>query len=124
MLRTEKLCGAAAALALPGLLTGCATSADRWSALSDGGPLASWAACMESDGYRAFYDAGDSAVAAAEDGATPISNTEIFLIGLKRCEPLAAGTRAADLAPQNRNRLYRDTERRLLRKLANGSHRN
>lgn len=124
MLRTETLRGAAAALALPAVLTGCTTSADRWRALSDRGPLAAWAACMEGDGYRAFYDAGHSAVRAAEEGATPISNTSIFLIGLERCEALAAGTRAADLAPQNRNRLYRDTERMLLRKLANGSHRN
>jgi hypothetical protein len=111
------MCGAAATLALSGLLAGCTTSADRWSALSREGALTAWAACMESDGYRAFYDAGASAFRAAEDGATPITNTEIFLIGLRQCEAPAAGTRAATLSPLNRNRLYRDTERMLRRKL-------
>src|SRR5688500_6158382 len=84
------------------LAAGCTTRDDRWRALAREGPLAGWAACMESDGYTAFYDAGYSAFLAAEDGATPISRTEMLLIGLKRCEALAAGTRAADLTPQNR----------------------
>jgi hypothetical protein len=121
MVRIENLGAAAAALAVSGLLSGCSTGADRWRALSSEGSLAAWAACMETDGYRAFFEAGISAVGAAEDGATPITNTEIFLIGLERCQALAAGTRAADLSPLNRNRLYRDTERMLRRKLASGS---
>ncbi len=121
MVRIENLGAAAAAIALSGLVSGCSTGADRWRALSGEGPLAAWAACMENEGYRAFYDAGISSVGAAEDGATPITNTEIFLIGLRQCEAAAAGTRAAALSPLKRNRLYRDTERMLWRKLADGT---
>ena len=72
---------------------------------------------MESDGYRAFSDAADGAGRALEDGATPISNTGIFLVAVAECEALAAEAGIV-LTPLNRSRLYRDAERRLNRKLA------
>jgi|GEM_PF-6228436 len=111
---------AAAGLAVSTLLAGCATSEGRWRALSREGPLARWAACMESDGYRAMNDAGHGAVRALEDGATPITNTGIFLRAVAECEALATEAGVV-LSPLNRSQLYRDTERRLQRKLAKSS---
>ena len=111
---------AAATLAVSTLLAGCATSEGRWRALSREGPLARWAACMESDGYRAYNDAADGAGRALEDGATPITSTGIFLAAVAACEALAAEAGIV-LTPQNRSQLYRDTERMLDRKLAKSS---
>lgn len=109
-----------AALTLSALLAGCTTSGQRWRALSREGPLARWAACMESDGYRAYEEAAIGQGRALEDGATPITWTEMFLLAAAECEALAEQAGIV-LTPLNRSRLYRDAERRLERKLAQSS---
>lgn len=109
-----------AALALSALLAGCSTSADRWRALSREGPLARWAACMESDGYRAYEEAAIGQGRAVEDGATPITWTAMFLLAVAECEALAEQAGIV-LTPLNRSQLYLDTERMLQRKLAKSS---
>jgi hypothetical protein len=105
------------ALALPMLLAGCATSEERWRSVSNEGPLAPWARCMETDGYEAWDGAGRAAALAQDDGATPITRTQIFLIGLAGCEALGGET-LPEFSPQAPSQFYRDTERMLFRKLA------
>ena len=110
----------AATLAVSTLVAGCATSADRWRALPSEGPLARWAACVESDGYRAYEEAAMAQGRALDEGATPITWTAMFLLALEECEALAAQS-GLTLTPLNRSQLYLDAERRLQRKLAKSS---